>query len=476
MHVDAEDRRRAAASTSGRWPTSRRVTATGPEGTAHTWTAADATSTPTARGVHGEAAGTCRARRTSARRRSRPRGDLSLLEVRGATFRADQFDARHDRERPARDRAASPAGDYDLLPEGATARRSASASPTAPCRQGYVLGRCPAPGDSAPASRVQHRSRRRRRDGKVTRPACATPRKFTRVHVFATRYVPAFGAFGNLGTRPRRASRTSASCPARRVGVPDRPQHRRRVPLRPRPAASRRSTPATCWSGRGCCSTRGPSARTETGEQQARRAAMFAAAAPPDARACRGRQATPAGRRPRRWQTDFANLDFLADASAVAGEPRRRTRTASIEFDAQGRSGRTRPARRRGRPAEHDQPLAVACPSSRPQSARPAAREGARPDAALHAAEAGDACSARASRSRSPTSRARGSRCTTAWPRCTRLYADAHPGPEAGRVPLRPDLAEAEAGGEAGAVLEVRLPRAELLPREEGPGVLQRRS
>ena len=44
------------------------------------------------------------------------------------------------------------------------------------------------------------------------------------------------------------------------------------------------------------------------------------------------------------------------------------------------------------------------------------------------------------------------------------LLRDAVEGPEAGRVRVRPDLAEAEARGEAGAVLEVRLPRAELLP------------
>ena len=51
---------------------------------------------------------------------------------------------------------------------------------------------------------------------------------------------------------------------------------------------------------------------------------------------------------------DFANLDFLAEASAVALNLTSRTRTASIKLTAQGpRAARDDP-RRRGRSARHD--------------------------------------------------------------------------------------------------------------------------
>ena len=79
------------------------------------------------------------------------------------------------------------------------------------------------------------------------------------------------------------------------------------------------------------CSTRGPSASTETGEQLAaggdvfRRGGQFDAAEqsiPRRPAAEAARPVRPPG------SGDFANLDFLADASAVVAEPDARTRTA----------------------------------------------------------------------------------------------------------------------------------------------------
>ena len=57
--------------------------------------------------------------------------------------------------------------------------------------------------------------------------------KFARVHVFATRYLPEYDAYGHL-SKVRRGT-VPVLAHARRIGVLDGPQHRRRVPLHHRP-------------------------------------------------------------------------------------------------------------------------------------------------------------------------------------------------------------------------------------------------
>ena len=179
--------------------------------------------------------------------------------------------------------------------------------------------------------------------------------KFARVHVFATRYQPAFDAFANLsrvrdaelgGVIPGHAE--SVYLTGRNIGdeyryVLDRKGQRKF----PGNMLERPKLLLNPWAVR----------TTETGEQTRRGGDDFAGrravrrrrrrSRPADARAGRRRGRSPASRRLRQPRLPGRRVGGRA-------EPASRTRTASIKLTAQGpRAARDDPRRRR-RPARHD--------------------------------------------------------------------------------------------------------------------------
>ncbi|MEE8451994.1 MAG: hypothetical protein V3R99_08775 [Thermoguttaceae bacterium] len=167
------------------------VKATGPAQTSHTWNLlSDAHSYH--RSVHGKA-GVPVELPYMGKREKPARDELSLLELRGNTFVADRFEAMSITDGMLR-LDDLPPGDYDLLLKrrGIRIRVRIAAGQE---RDGYVLGkhrqlelRGSQPlqivrvdtDDEALTVRLQHAS------------------KFARLHVFATRFQPAYSAFGNL--------------------------------------------------------------------------------------------------------------------------------------------------------------------------------------------------------------------------------------------------------------------------------------
>ena len=339
VHVTLKTDAARPRRTSGRWPTSSRVTATGPEGTAHTWTLADrpahlprswftrkagdvdraavprhgrqadaATNSPCSRCAATTSAPTSSTRSPSRTACSKLRGLAAgrLRPVAEADRRADP----HPRRR----------------------RRRAVA--------GHVLGtirHLQLPG----LKPVQIAVGRRPTTTRVT-VRLQDASKFARVHVFATRYLPAFSAFANLargarrGTRRRRRRATPESVylTGRNIGDEYRYVLDRR---------GRRSSRATCSTGRAAAEPVGrPHDRDRRAARRGRRRLRPAGGEP------RRRKSIPPGATPARRRRpsaaaggDFANLDFLADASAVllnlvAGQGRRR------QADRARTSGRTR--------------------------------------------------------------------------------------------------------------------------------------
>ncbi|HVW02146.1 MAG TPA: hypothetical protein VHB77_17475, partial [Planctomycetaceae bacterium] len=119
------------------------------------------------------------------------RSELSLLELRGNTFVADRFDALSLKD-GLLNITGLPAGDYSLLLKrsGAQTRIRVTEGPQ---RYGYVLGNYrqlelvnPKPVQIAPLGVDKDKVRIR----------IENANKFTRVHVFATRYSPAYSACG----------------------------------------------------------------------------------------------------------------------------------------------------------------------------------------------------------------------------------------------------------------------------------------
>ncbi|HYW79952.1 MAG TPA: hypothetical protein VE890_10275, partial [Thermoguttaceae bacterium] len=167
------------------------VKATGPEGTSHTWNLLDDAHTYH-RSVHGKE-GTPIELPYMGSREKPTRDELSLVELRGDTFVADRFEAMSIADGMLRVENLPP-GDYDLLlkSSGTRVRVRIAAGQE---REGYVLGkhrqlelggRQPLQiarvdtDDEALSVRLHHASR------------------FARLHVFATRFQPAYSAFGNL--------------------------------------------------------------------------------------------------------------------------------------------------------------------------------------------------------------------------------------------------------------------------------------
>jgi hypothetical protein len=284
------------------------VNATGPEGTAHTWTIS--TDAHTYRNLmHAKLGDVIRVPYQGSAEKP-TRAEFALFEVRGGDIRADRFDALAIRDGLLELRDL-PRGDYDLWlkQEGLRIRIRVVAGVTV---AGYVLG--PTRHLELPGLEpvyIQSIST----DDKAMTIRLGSSSKFARVHVFATRYQPAFSAFADLG-RVRDAelggvvpgSADSVYLTGRNIGDEYRYVLDRRGQKKyPGNMLERPSLLLNPWAVR----------TTETGEQLAAGGDDFGkggGVAPPVGIPPGAPKQEPG---PSWGSSDFANLDFLADASAV---------------------------------------------------------------------------------------------------------------------------------------------------------------
>ena len=241
------------------------------------------------------------------------RAELALFEVQGSTIRADQFAAVAVANGMIELRGLA-AGDYDLLLKqtGEKVRVRVAAGTAA---GGYLFNT---------VRHLQLAALKPVQIETVTADAEAVTirlrdaSRFTRVHIFATRYQPAFSAFADLakvrageldGVFPVQAD--SVYLTGRNIGDEYRYVLERRAQRKyPGNMLDRPGLLLNPWAVRS----------TETGEQLAKDGEVFGrrggvgastpAPAPPGESAPAGGTAAAAG--------DFADLDFLFDASTVA--------------------------------------------------------------------------------------------------------------------------------------------------------------
>jgi hypothetical protein len=281
------------------------VTATGPQGTSHTWLLRDDLHTqqqvvqgpadqPLTLAYMGEA-------------NEPKREELSLLELRGETYAADRFEALSIDNGLLRV-SDLPPGDYSLLfrDRGIQVRLRLTAGAD---RNGWVLGSFRQLQVTNPnplqLDRVEV-------DDAAVRVRLRNVTPHARVHVFATRFQPAFSAYGNLSSVPgvepsfRTAPRIeSAYMAGRDIGDEYRYIIDRRFARKfPGNMLDRPSLLLNPWAIRS----------TQTHEQQVMEGEEFGAGGAPmegmDGRA-EGDHGVVQG------QADFANLDFLAESSLV---------------------------------------------------------------------------------------------------------------------------------------------------------------
>ncbi len=282
------------------------VRATGPQGAAHTWTPPrDEHTYHTV--VHGKAGEPIELPYMGAA--AEPlRSELSLLELRGNTFVADRFDAIAIKNGFLRI-GDLPRGEYDLLLKQ-TGRRIKLRLTEGERREGYVLGE---------NRQLEERGRKplqiERIDvGKdVVTVHLQNASEFARVHVFATRYLPAYSAYGSL-SRVRDPEPYLITVPkaetvyvaGRNIGDEYRYIIDRKYAKKfPSNMLKRPSLLLNPW----------PIRKTETSQQHAQAGDDFDR---------RGRESTTgksgrpeAKQPPPKVRGDFANLDFLPYASAV---------------------------------------------------------------------------------------------------------------------------------------------------------------
>jgi hypothetical protein len=169
------------------------VKATTPAGTAHTWNLLSDAHTYHHE-VHGVAGQSVRIPYMGAKN-APTRDEISLLELRGGTFLADRFESVSIKNGQLQI-SNLPRGDYDLLlkQSGERIRLRFAAGER---RLGYVLGenRNLEVRNAAP---LQIESVKAGEKNLTIQLRNAS--KFARVHLFATRYQPAFNAYANLAT------------------------------------------------------------------------------------------------------------------------------------------------------------------------------------------------------------------------------------------------------------------------------------
>lgn len=281
------------------------VTATGPEGTSHTWTLGRDRHTGR-RQLHGREGESLVVPYTG--KSDKPlRGELSLLELRGNTFVADRFNSVSIEGGLLRI-ADLPRGDYDLWLKRPN-RRIRLRVAAGQHGEGYVLGenrQLEVRGDRP----LQIAAAESGEDAVTIRLQNAT--EFARVHVFATRYNPAFPAYAHF-SRVRDAEPAwvipkkldSLYAAGRALGdeysyIIDR-QYAKTFPGN---MLRRPSLLLNPWAVRS----------TETSKQKAEPGADYARTSDDEAAAegrAKAEGADAVGR------GDFANLDFLAETSAV---------------------------------------------------------------------------------------------------------------------------------------------------------------
>jgi hypothetical protein len=240
------------------------------------------------------------------------REELALFEIRDEVIRADRFDALGVRNSLLEIRNLT-GGDYDLWLKR-TGEKIRIRVVDGPIVEGYILGRLR--NLQAPALKpVQIEAIETKDDFVTVHLSDVSP--YARVHVFATRYRPDYSAFADLG-KIRDAALTgfypahaeSTYLTGRNIGDEYRyVLDRKGLPKFPGNMAERPALLLNPWAVRS----------TETGEQVAAGGEGF------------GRMGEPASSRPAMPQShfpvadmvtplggnDFANLDFLADTSAV---------------------------------------------------------------------------------------------------------------------------------------------------------------
>ena len=288
------------------------VTATGPEQTSHTW--ALSTDAHTYRQVVHAKFGDPVTLPYLGTPGKPIREELALFEVRGTDVRTDKFDAIAV-ENGAIELRGLAAGDYDLHLKQ-TGERIRIRVVDGPVQAGYVLGTTRHV-ETAGLKPVHIHSVTAEAEGVTIQLRDFS--KFARVHVFATRYQPAFDAFANLsrvrdaelgGVIPGHAD--SVYLTGRNIGdeyryVLDRKGQRKY----PGNMLERPMLLLNPWAVR----------TTETGEQLAVKGDDFASGGridpgKPIAPAMPAADSSPGWAQP--GPGDFANLDFLADATAVA--------------------------------------------------------------------------------------------------------------------------------------------------------------
>jgi hypothetical protein len=283
------------------------VMAQGPEGSAHSWPVLEDRHSYH-RVVHGLAGEPLELPYLGGDAQKLTRADVSLLELRGATFVTDRFDALS-----LKDSVLSigplPAGDYDLLLK-ASGTRIALRLTAGIRRSGHALGS---------HRRLELRGERPLHIKQVEAANDAikirlgNPSKFSRVHIFATEFQPVFEPYPLL-SRPIDPEpyamfyydAPTAYVAGRNIGDEYRYiLDRRYMQKFPGNMLDRPSLLLNPWAVRG----------TETGDQTAAAGEDFAAKAQPPA-SDRSKAAADGLTQPTS-NNDFSNLDFLAHASAV---------------------------------------------------------------------------------------------------------------------------------------------------------------
>jgi len=301
------------------------VSASGPQGTAHTWNLLNNRHTYD-RSVHGQAGQPLTLPYLGTAIQPQ-RTELSLLELRGNTFVVDRF-----KHLAIRDGLIVlqklPAGDYDLFLKSSNTHikvRLTSGKPLGSFivgekRQLEVQPLKPLQVESITTVNLKKEVDNKEKDDakknldeQRIRIQLKNVSKFTRVHIFATRYYPEYDAFRNLsragGVEPYLFQQTPASSvylTGRNIGDEYRYIIDRKYATKfPGNMLSRPSILLNPWAIR----------ETETGQQIAQAGDRFqpkANAPKSDAKRAlnkKGKVKAAAGH--------FANLDFLADASAV---------------------------------------------------------------------------------------------------------------------------------------------------------------
>ena len=284
------------------------ITAAGPEGTVHNWTLRTDAHTYS-QTLHGKAGESITLPYLPDPGVKAPqRNELSLLELRGDVYVADRF--KHLAVQGGLLVLEKlPAGDYELVLKTVGTRIRVRL--TDGDRLGrFVLG--PGRQLETPALAALQIQSITSADGKL-KIQLQNPSKLTRVHVFATRYVPEYGVYDRLSRVRAAEPYLFSQSPAESVYLTGRnigDEYRYIIDRKyankfPGNMLDRPSLLLNPWAVR----------ETQTGEQVAQGGDLFGQAGGKGASDAQ-RMAAPAAKS-EESAGNFANLDFLADASAV---------------------------------------------------------------------------------------------------------------------------------------------------------------